>query len=271
MTKNITKIDNSGLFDSIRHLDDDGNEYWLARELMPLLGYQLWQRFEGVIERATACLDNIGAVKTLHINHLSGMISGDGRFGDNYKLSRYACYLIAMNGDPRKPKIAAAQAYFVVKAREAELLQAVPAPQPNSVPERPNLLRLTKLELRSLWLAVALKTQYNQNVEDPNLLRGIDPLFWDMPLLAIEGAMNQLDFMREHHLFAARNQYYRAKLGEHKDLKPVLDEIFANLDNADYWRQEPERVKAMNAFSVQVERRLNRSKKKVQALTASNN
>jgi hypothetical protein len=143
--------------------------------------------------------------------------------------------------------------------------------QAESKPEAPSLFQLDKLQLRSLWLCVALREQYNQEVEDPNLLQGIDPLFWDMPLLAIEGVMNQLVFAREHHLFAARNQYYRAKLGNHKDLNPVLSEISGNLDDANYWRLEPESVKAMNDFSIQLTRRFNRSQKKAQALTASKN
>lgn len=94
-------------------------------------------------------------------------------------------------------------------------------------------------------------------------------IFWDMPLLAIECVMSQLDFLREHHLFAARNQYYRAKLVDHKDLKPVLNMIFGELDNAEYWRSEPESVKAMNAFEVQLTRRFNRSQKKAQLSASS--
>lgn len=107
-------------FDSIKRIDRDGHEYWLARELMKLLGYVKWQKFEDAIERSKISLKNSNGNPDEHFTHLPGSVSGKGRFGDNYKLSRYACYLTALNGDPRKPEIAQAQAYFVVKTREAE-------------------------------------------------------------------------------------------------------------------------------------------------------
>jgi hypothetical protein len=107
-------------FDSIKRIDRDEHEYWLARELMKLLGYVKWQKFEDAIERSKISLKNSNGNPDEHFTHLPGSVSGKGRFGDNYKLSRYACYLTALNGDPRKPEIAQAQAYFVVKTREAE-------------------------------------------------------------------------------------------------------------------------------------------------------
>lgn len=108
------------LFDSIRHYDEKGNEYWLGRDLMPLLEYAKWQRFEDAITRAMASCEAAGCTTGKHFIHLPGSVSGKGRLGDNYKLSRYAAYLVAMNGDIRKPAIAQAQAYFAIKTREAE-------------------------------------------------------------------------------------------------------------------------------------------------------
>ena len=101
-------------------IDEDGNEYWLARELQPLLGYTQWRRFEETIERAKLACQNSGVNQQEHFIHLPGSATGKGRFGDNYQLTRYACYLTAMNGDPRKPEIAAAQTYFAIKTRMAE-------------------------------------------------------------------------------------------------------------------------------------------------------
>lgn len=178
MTKNITKIDNSGLFNSIRHFDDDGNEYWFARELMPLLGYIQWRRFEGAIDRATATLENIGGVKTAHINHLPGKITKDGQEGDDYKLSRLACYLVAINGDPRKPKIAAAQAYFVVKAREAELGQQN---QQQSQPKVANMYDLNHSQIERLKIVAELSENCETPIADREFLVGIDSVLWDMP------------------------------------------------------------------------------------------
>ncbi len=106
-------------FDQIKQVDTDGNEYWLARELMPILGYQQWRQFEDAISRAIAACSNIEQESEKHFLRLTAKSTG-GRPRDDFKLSRYGCYLTAMNGDPRKPEIAAAQSYFVVKTREAE-------------------------------------------------------------------------------------------------------------------------------------------------------
>jgi DNA-damage-inducible protein D len=115
-------------FDAILRLDGDA-EYWQARELMKLLGYAKWQKFSDAIERAMAACENVGDLKGSHFNHLPGAVSGSGRTGDDYQLSRHACYLVAMNGDPRKKEIAQAQAYFAIKTREAETQQAPPKSQ----------------------------------------------------------------------------------------------------------------------------------------------
>ena len=125
-------------FDSIKRVDSEGREYWLARELMKMLGYIKWQKFEDAIERSKISLTNSKGNPDGHFTHLPGSVSGKGRFGDNYKLSRYACYLIAMNGDPRKPEIAQAQAYFVVKTREAETV----------IPQQKDELEALRLQVR---------------------------------------------------------------------------------------------------------------------------
>ncbi|BAT56955.1 DNA-damage-inducible protein (plasmid) [Nostoc sp. NIES-3756] len=107
-------------FDQIKNIDEQGNEYWLARELMPILGYQQWRRLEDAINRAIAACKNIGIESENHFLPALAKSTG-GRPGEDFKLSRYGCYLTAMNGDSRKPEIAAAQNYFAVKTREAEL------------------------------------------------------------------------------------------------------------------------------------------------------
>ena len=106
-------------FDKIRRVDESGNEYWLARELMPLLGYQKWERFEGSIDRARVACQNSGFDAKEHFFPETGKTTG-GRPGSDYRLSRHACYLTTMNGDPKKPEIALAQSYFAIKTQEAE-------------------------------------------------------------------------------------------------------------------------------------------------------
>lgn len=109
-------------FDAIKREDDQG-EWWSARDLQVPLGYDQWRRFEDAIERAVAAAQNSGHAPEQHFCRLRQESNGPGRPGTDYRLSRYGCYLIAMNGDPRKPEIAEAQTYFAVKTREAEVGQ----------------------------------------------------------------------------------------------------------------------------------------------------
>jgi hypothetical protein len=109
-------------FNSIRHYDDKGLEFWKARELMKLLGYKTWQKFEDAIDRAVLSCENSGGLKASHFGFLPASVKSLGRSGDDWKLSKNACRLIAMNGDPRKVEIASAQAYFSSKVEEAEAI-----------------------------------------------------------------------------------------------------------------------------------------------------
>lgn len=112
-------------FDRIRHEDEHG-EFWSARELMPLLGYDQWRRFEDSTVRAAAACRNSGFDPENHFLPAPARMNG-GRPAKDLRLSRYACYLVSMNGDPRKEEVAAAQTYFVVKTREAEIRPALNA------------------------------------------------------------------------------------------------------------------------------------------------
>ncbi|SLB33183.1 phage antirepressor KilAC domain-containing protein [Mycobacteroides abscessus] len=117
-------------FDAIRHVTGEGREYWSARALMPLLGYEKWERFAEAISRAKVAARNSGYVVAEQFPGAGKLIEagkGAQRTIEDYHLSRYACYLVALNGDPRKPEIAAAQTYFVIKTREAETATAAPA------------------------------------------------------------------------------------------------------------------------------------------------
>lgn len=114
-------------FDQIRRVRPDGTEYWSARDLMPMLGYEKWDRFEDAVDRAKAAAAISGQDVADHFPGAGKKVSigsGATRIIADYHLSRLACYLVAMNGDPRKPDIAAAQTYFAVRTREAEVAQA---------------------------------------------------------------------------------------------------------------------------------------------------
>lgn len=113
-------------FDSIRQVDPYDNEYWSARDLQPLLGYSKWQKFEDAIERAKTSCKESGNIVPNHFTPSGKMVhlgSGAQRETKDYVLTRFACYLIAMNGDSRKLEIAAAQTYFAASTRAHEIEQ----------------------------------------------------------------------------------------------------------------------------------------------------
>jgi DNA-damage-inducible protein D len=113
-------------FESIKKIDKNGVEYWDARELMPLLGYPNWQKAEDVILRATTSCMNSGQPTDNHFNQTVKMVKlglNSVRAVKNWKLDRYACYLIAQNGDPNKSEIALAQTYFAIQTRKQEIFK----------------------------------------------------------------------------------------------------------------------------------------------------
>ena len=121
--KKIIESDES-LFESIKHIDEYGNEYWEARELMPLLEYSKWENFHKVIKRAKiACETSNNNINDHFPEFRKPIVGGKGNVQNviDYHLSRYACYLIVQNANPRKKSVALGQTYFAIQTRKQEL------------------------------------------------------------------------------------------------------------------------------------------------------
>ena len=123
----LSDIDNTNKsFEDIKHIDENGVEFWYARELMPILQYSNWQNFEKIIDKAKISCENSGISVFEHfidVNKLSKRANNAEVEIKDYELTRYACYLIAQNGDSRKKVIALAQTYFAVQTRKQEITE----------------------------------------------------------------------------------------------------------------------------------------------------
>lgn len=114
------------IFENIKHIDEYGNEYWSARELQIALDYKKWQKFINVIENAKTACEQSKFITDDHFTQVGKMVdigSKTSRSIVDYKLSRYACYLIVQNSDPRKEVVALGQTYFAVQTRRQELTE----------------------------------------------------------------------------------------------------------------------------------------------------
>lgn len=147
ISKNMPTIGDQS-FEQLKQSNNYGAEFWSARNLQPLLGYTQWRRFEDAIKRAITSCEQSGNKPQNHFagaGKMVGIGSGSERKVDDYQLSRFACYLIAQNGDPRKPEIAYAQKYFAIQARKQELSEQIAADQ-----ERLDLRKQTSEEFKAL-------------------------------------------------------------------------------------------------------------------------
>lgn len=142
------------VFENIKHIDEDGNEYWLARELQVVLDYKKWQKFINVINDSIVACKQSNQLMDDHFTQVGKMVqigSGAKRKQVDYKLSRYACYLIVQNSDPRKEVVALGKTYFAVQTRKQELSEK-------------KYLELTEDEKRFYQRDLTRKGNYSLNI-----------------------------------------------------------------------------------------------------------
>ena len=124
---NLQKVNNQqSIFESIKKINLNGGEFWFARDLLTILEYKEWRKFIGVIGKAEEACIKSGQNTADHFVQVDKMVkigSEAERTIDDYKLSRYACYLIVQNADPAKPVVAVGQTYFAVQTRRQELIE----------------------------------------------------------------------------------------------------------------------------------------------------
>ena len=144
------------VFENIKHIDEDGNEYWLARELQVVLDYKKWQKFINVINDSIVACKQSNQLMDDHFTQVGKMVqigSGAKRKQVDYKLSRYACYLIVQNSDPRKEVVALGKTYFAVQTRKQELSEK-------------EYLGLTEDEKRFYQRNLTKKSNYSLNIAE---------------------------------------------------------------------------------------------------------
>ncbi|MDV6267028.1 phage antirepressor KilAC domain-containing protein [Rhodococcus globerulus] len=206
-------------FDSIRQVRLDGSEFWDARKLQPLMGYSRWEDFQTAIDRAKLATANSGMLVDENFRRAAKVSGKRGPAQANYELSRYAAYLTALNGDPSKPESAAAQSYFVIRTREAEV-----APRP---------AELSRLDL--------IEIARSAEVERLALVTKVGEL---------EPKAEYVDaFVTDSDLLSFRTVASTLKIAESELRRILIDHDWIYVEVATRWSETRQRKESVNRYS----------------------
>src|SRR6266699_1899389 len=199
-------------FESIRRVDEQGNEYWSARDLAKILGYNDFRNFQDVLKKAQIACEQSGQAVLDHFGDVTDMISvgkGASRKRSNVHLSRYACYLIVQNADPSKPIVALGQTYFAVQTRRQELADELAA-----LPEdQKRLILRSQMAIFNRQLA---ETARQAGVIEPS----------DFATFQDHGYMGLYGGLRENDIHARKNLQPRDKILDYMGSEELGANIF---------------------------------------------
>jgi DNA-damage-inducible protein D len=221
-------------FDAIRKVDQDGSEHWSARELYKLLGYSTWQKFQYAIHQAKIACEQSGQAIDDHFNLEVKLIKagkGANRPTEDYRLTRYACYLIVQNADPSKPIVALGQTYFAVQTRRQEIADELAL---STLPEEQKRL-IYRSEMTILNARLAEAARAAKVIEPQNFAT-----FQDHGYMGLYGGLREND-IHIHKGLTSDKQHILDYMGS--------DELAANAFRASLARQklEADQVKNKNA------------------------
>ncbi len=179
----------SSVFESVKKVNDNGVEYWLARDFQNILQYSSWDKFLNVVEKAKEACRNSGHNSADHFSHMVKMVpigSGAQRETEDIKLSRYACYLVIQNADPAKEIVALGQTYFAVQTRRQELSDKFGKFESD---EEKRLFLRQQMKEHNKYLASAAK--------EAGVIRPLDyAIFQDHGYKGLYGGLGQVDIHR---------------------------------------------------------------------------
>ena len=221
----LSNTGHSSVFESVKKVNDNGVEYWLARDFQSILQYSSWDKFLNVVEKAKEACRNSGHNPADHFSHMVKMVSigsGAQRETEDIKLSRYACYLIIQNADPAKEIVALGQTYFAVQTRRQELSDEFGKFESD---EEKRLFLRQQMKEHNRYLASAAK--------EAGVVKSLDyAIFQDHGYKGLYGGLGQVDIHRRKGLKKGQ------KILDHMGSTELAANLFRATQTEDKLRRE---------------------------------